>query len=67
MGSLDVLTRHARAPFRGDQISSPEGWENLLCEVLRLTPELCRREKGDCRGVVRYTIYKETDSPTQPV
>jgi len=51
----------------GDQISSPEGWENPLCEVLHATPELCRREKGDCRGEVRYTIYTETDPPTQPV
>jgi hypothetical protein len=53
---------HKTFSMRGDEISLPEGWDSLLCEVVQVTPRICQHRYLDGQGVVHYTIYTETSA-----
>jgi hypothetical protein len=47
---------------RASDLTVPEGWDNLTCEAVQVTSQVCRFRYADRQGVLHYTIYTESSA-----
>jgi len=63
----DTVTGQHSFRMQGEELTAPEEWDSLICEVSQVTPQLHRYRYSDSRGLVSYTIYTENAVSMQPV